>query len=341
MKRILLVGLVLSVASIFKVSAQQEPQLTHFMFTKLLFNPAYAGSNDGICFDLLNHTQYSNFKGPEGETGPRTQGFDAMGSIDQQNGVGFHAIMDKEAWVGMTSIYGSYSFKPDFSNFKSSFLSNYLNGIRFGLNAGMIQKTLAPQWKPRDPGDPRLPGTTSSSTWDLGAGIYYDNGTWWASLSALHLPGNKVTWTTPGESADYYIARTTFIAGGYNYKLRSGGGKIELRPSVQIKMDQARTSYSINGMILYDKKYWGALNYRAEQLNAFTIMAGLYPLAALGNKSSNGGLKIGYAYDIATNHATAFGGTSEIYVGYCFTIKVSHPPKVTPIDTRHLGHDPF
>jgi type IX secretion system PorP/SprF family membrane protein len=249
--------------------------------------------------------------------------------------------MDKEAWVGMTSIYGSYSFKPDFGNFKSSLLQN-LTGIRFGLNAGMIQKTLDPQWKPRDPGDPRLPGTTSSTTWDLGAGIYYSGNNFWAGISSLHIPGNKVTWTTPGESADYYIARTQYLAGGYNYQLKAGGGKFVLMPSFQIKIDPARTSYAVNAMVLYDKTFWGALNYRAEQLNAFTIMAGLYANKLFKkNGNGEGGLKIGYAYDIATNHPTAFGGTSEIYVGYCFTITVHHEPKVTPIDTRHLGHDPF
>jgi len=38
------------------LQAQQDPLYTHFMFNKLVYNPAYAGTNpEVICFNFLAH----------------------------------------------------------------------------------------------------------------------------------------------------------------------------------------------------------------------------------------------------------------------------------------------
>lgn len=338
MKRILLVGFVLAMLTT-RLSAQQEPAINHYMFTKLFYNPAYAGSNNGICIDLLEHAQYTNFKGMDGESGPSTQGFGINGplfSAGSPHGGGIHAMIDKEGFIGMTSFYGSYSYKiPRLA---------IPGDLRIGANVGLVQKTLDPNWKPQDPNDPRLPGTSSHSTWDAGAGVYYTSLNWWAGASMVHIPGNKVTWTGGGlgASADYYIARTFFLSAGYNYKLKSGGGKWMLQPSFLIRRDQARTGLELNAMALYDQTFWGAVNFSAERLNAVSIMAGMYFSKLFSdNKNPIKGLKVGYCYNVATSQATAFGGTHEIYIGYCFNLNIETPPTVNPVDVRHLGHDPF
>ena len=37
---------------------QSEPQYSHYMYNKQLFNPAYAGSGDAVEFNALYRTQY-------------------------------------------------------------------------------------------------------------------------------------------------------------------------------------------------------------------------------------------------------------------------------------------
>src|ERR1700759_4899229 len=38
--------------------SQSEPQFSHYMYNKQLFNPAYAGSGDAVEFNALYRTQY-------------------------------------------------------------------------------------------------------------------------------------------------------------------------------------------------------------------------------------------------------------------------------------------
>lgn len=61
LNRILIVLLLLSALfSSEKLLAQNEPQFTHYMFNKAIFNPAYAGSNDAIEINALHRSQYVN-----------------------------------------------------------------------------------------------------------------------------------------------------------------------------------------------------------------------------------------------------------------------------------------
>ena len=48
---------------VLKVSAQQDPQFSQNMFTKLCVNPGFAGSNDAICGTLLYRNQWTGFGG--------------------------------------------------------------------------------------------------------------------------------------------------------------------------------------------------------------------------------------------------------------------------------------
>ena len=56
------------------VSAQQEQLYTQFMYGKLTFNPAYAGSNEHMAIGLLHRTQWAGINGA-----PTTQTFRIVG----------------------------------------------------------------------------------------------------------------------------------------------------------------------------------------------------------------------------------------------------------------------
>src|SRR6186713_136260 len=43
--------------------AQQDPQFSQHMFTKLYYNPGFAGANDAICGTLLYRNQWTGFGG--------------------------------------------------------------------------------------------------------------------------------------------------------------------------------------------------------------------------------------------------------------------------------------
>ncbi len=62
------VALVLS--GLQSAQAQQDPYYSHFMFNKLAYNPATAGSKDAICANLLAHTQWVGLSDQAGPIDP-------------------------------------------------------------------------------------------------------------------------------------------------------------------------------------------------------------------------------------------------------------------------------
>ena len=55
---------VLVFISAFLVSnAQQDYQITHYMFDNISFNPGYAGMNNNICGTILGRQQWAGFEG--------------------------------------------------------------------------------------------------------------------------------------------------------------------------------------------------------------------------------------------------------------------------------------
>jgi type IX secretion system PorP/SprF family membrane protein len=56
--------LTVALAAMTSVSfAQQDPQFTQFMHSKLIYNPGYAGTSEAICANVLYRQQWVNFPG--------------------------------------------------------------------------------------------------------------------------------------------------------------------------------------------------------------------------------------------------------------------------------------
>ncbi|MGZ5244109.1 MAG: PorP/SprF family type IX secretion system membrane protein [Bacteroidia bacterium] len=324
MKNNLLLILAVGLVCCFKVNAQQEPMFTHYMFNKLTYNPAYAGSRDAICATLVYHNQWTGFDGPDKEGAPITQNFAIHAPIkvgDKADlGVGFHITNDKSGFIGTTGFWGSVAYKK-----KLSFAE-----LGLGLNAGLAQQTLGATWRMEHPNDKRLPNKASSSVFDAGAGVYLNALNWYAGVSALHLTAANAKWVeTGGNTVDYKITPCYFLTGGYNMPLNAN---FELQPSFIVKTDFAKTVADVTALALYKQKIWGGLNYRAERITALSAMVGIYPFA---------NLSIGYSYDIATiakkgDPNPPFGGSHEIMANYCFKIGLTPKEDVWHKSPRFL-----
>lgn len=310
MRKELLLVLAVGLVCCFKVNAQQEPMFTHYMFNKLTYNPAYAGSRDAICATLVYHNQWSNFEGPDKEGAPITQNFAIHAPIKVGSkadlGVGFHITNDKSGFIGTTGFWGSVAYKK-----RLKFAE-----LGLGLNAGLAQQTLGAEWRKEHPNDPRLPNKASSSVFDAGVGVYLNALNWYAGASALHLTASKAKWDEAGGgTVDFNIAPSYFLTGGY--KMPIAGTDFELQPSFLVKTDFAKTVADVTALALYKEKIWAGLNYRAERITALSAMIGIYPFA---------NLSIGYSYDIATRGSDGgqapFGGSHEIMANYCFKLNV-------------------
>lgn len=327
MKRVIFAAIIVGFFSLTKVSAQQEPYYTHFMFNTLNYNAAYAGTRDGVCASVLYHNQWTGFKDSYGEGGvsPLTQTVSihsplyAVGVKNETSpfaghmGIGANIINDKSGFIGGTgvNVAASYMFSHLWSKVKY---------VSVGLNIGMMQQSIdGDHWKVPQPNDPRIPGTTSSSTLDAGFGIYLSALNWYAGVSSTHINKGKVNWETDKGTSEFPISSAYYLTGGY---MRPISAKWELQGYGMLESDMVKSSVAVSALGLYQKMVYGGLSVRKEKLTAVSVLAGVYP------KINKGSLLIGLGWDIPTGYSKYFGGSPEIFARYCFSISI---PTVEPI----------
>ena len=141
MRKLLLTTIALLSAGIIKMYGQQEPQFTHYMFDKLVYNPAAAGSiPDYVNITGLYHDQWASFHDPEGASAPITQSAEIDGPIHLKAltekgmyiGLGFSFLNDREGFISTTG----FLLSPDL-HFSPSFGGD----VSVGFNIGMINKS--------------------------------------------------------------------------------------------------------------------------------------------------------------------------------------------------------
>ena len=72
-------------------NAQQDYQITHYMFDNISFNPGYAGMNNNICGTMLGRQQWVGFAGS-----PQTGILNVHAPVEMvRGGVGFTYVNDQ------------------------------------------------------------------------------------------------------------------------------------------------------------------------------------------------------------------------------------------------------
>src|SRR4051812_40029797 len=90
--------------------AQQDPQFSQNMFTKLVTNPGFAGANDAICGTLLYRNQWTGFDGP-----PKSMLLAADMPVEiLHGGIGLTVIgADQLGAEKNLSLHGSYAYRTN------------------------------------------------------------------------------------------------------------------------------------------------------------------------------------------------------------------------------------
>ena len=272
------------------VLAQQDPQFSQHMFTKMYYNPGFAGANDAICATLLYRNQWTGFGGE-----PKTMMFTADMPVDVlHGGVGLSVHgLDRLGAGNSLSIKANYAYRADLGSGR----------IGLGLGVGYLQESLdGGKLVYNDAGDENIPtGEVSGGTYDLALGIYYHTDDLYVGLSSSHLTANDLKY----ENITTKLARHYFLMAGYSYNLSSS---LTIKPALMVKSDIVETQVDINANLLVSNKYWIGAAYRLQ--DAIVVMAGLEIMP---------NLKLGYSYDITTSEIRTYSsGTHEIVLGYCF-----------------------
>jgi type IX secretion system PorP/SprF family membrane protein len=289
---ILIILVFQGVAAIF---AQQPTLITHYMFTNMAINPAFAGNSGGICITGLVRQQWIGFKDPDGsQTAPQVFLVTADSPIKAlHGGIGGSLYQDKLGFFKNIGLKIGYAYKMDAGSGDLSF------GLQLGLQNGTFDFSKFDVGQgvgnlSEDPLLRDLSGKTGDMSFDMGAGILYKvPEKYYIGLSADNLLQSKA------KKIAYRLRRTYYLGGGYEWILPNNPA-FELLPSAL---------FNLSALVMYNKKFYGGLGYRLQ--DAVSILAGV----------SIKSLRIGVAYDISTSALSKYNsGGLEVMVSYCFKI---------------------
>lgn len=308
--------LTIALAVITSVSfAQQDPQFTQFMHSKLIYNPGYAGTSQAICANVLYRQQWVNFPGA-----PKT----GLLSFDMPIGqlpiaIGLNVMSDQ---IGYD--------KTLFARIALAYNKPIGAGILgIGIDGGILQKQFNGTWiTPDGTGvyDANIPNYTSGTStlttnpnlnklsYDVGFGAFYSIANkMYVGISSTHLAAQDIKQST---DIKFALARHYYIVGGYTFDLTQ---QHALQPNVKVKSDGASTQLDVNLTYIYNRTLSVGVSYRMQ--DAIAPMIGY---RFLKDKS----LRFGYSYDLTMSKIKGYSsGTHEISLGYCFNVK--KPKKVT------------
>lgn len=315
MKKIALLCLIIIAAVSNMAHAQQDARYTMYTFNKLPYNPAYAGSKDGLSALLIARTQWVGIEGA-----PKGGAFSlhtALGS-GQKIGLGGHLEYDQIGVHQRVSAFVDYAYRFNMGE------SRLALGIQGG---GLYQQS---DWSKIDgneyidPTDDLAFNNGQSESIFLpnfGLGIYYSRpGKFFLGASVPHLLNNKLRKDSPGIEKIAAQYNHYYLAGGVMFPL---GNAIKLQPSVLVKATPSNAPIQLDGTLLFLIKdvlwlggsYRTAIGYKQDQ-TTYSSFEG-ESIDAMAIFQLKNGWRIGYAYDYTLSELNKFTKQShEIMVGY-------------------------
>lgn len=207
-----------------EISAQQDPQHTHYMYNTLSVNPGYAGSREALNITALHRSQWLGLEGA-----PKTQTFFVHTPLrNKKMAVGFSMVNDRIGPLNQTFFYLDYSYAVKLSETIKLAL-----GIKGGLNwfqpkiAGLHTITA---------NDPAFVGSTMESTVkpNFGAGLYLHHDFWYFGASVPKLVQSKIDLgTASGDTTVFLALRHSFFIAGAVFPVTS---QVKFKPTVLVKI---------------------------------------------------------------------------------------------------------
>lgn len=296
LKRILLF---LSITVMGSIYAQQDEQMSLYMYNKLYFNPAYAGSREALSAIAVARFQWVDFNGA-----PKTQWFSIHAPILQKSlGIGTHLVNDQIGNRKRTAAYLDIS-----------------SGIRLNKNQSRLQVGLSggfdmvgydfSEVNVQDVQDPYYGTSYQATKPNLGAGIYYYSDKHYIGISSPRL------FESFDDAVDTIVrklnTRHFFLSAGYIFQLNS---VFKLSPSALVKYSpNVPITIDANLSLLMYEKLWTGLMYRYNESVGVNVIYNLKET-----------FSVGYVYDFPVNGLRTYQtGSHEIFLRYDFVPKKSN-----------------
>ena len=317
------------------VVAQNEGQYTHFMFNRLSYNPAYAGSSGNVSATILYRSQWLGLTlqapTPTGEAGSKPT--DLLFTFDMpvswlHGGIGLNFTSEKIGYHSNTAIGIDYAFRIFWGpgTLAAGIEANLLNcSFETGNLFGSGDLSGDPATAKGSSNDPLI-GSQDASDFliDASTGIYYQvPGLYYVGLSAKNLLAAHST------TINIHNTRTFYLIDGYEYTFPYNPS-FKIKPSAIIKSGNFSVFQADLACLLdYENVFWAGLSYRWG--DAVNFLAGVN-FAKI--------MQVGVAYDLTTSKL-GFGngrsyGSVEFYVNAAFQITIPKRPPTVSGNTLYL-----
>ncbi|HWZ35618.1 MAG TPA: type IX secretion system membrane protein PorP/SprF [Mucilaginibacter sp.] len=313
MKRLILIFVFMT--TFISARAQQDAQISQYLFNGLYINPAYAGYKSDFFVSGFFRSQWTGLEGA-----PTTASVAIDGAVaNDAVGLGLMLQRDQIGAQSTVSAYTNYSYRIQIGDNEDSRLA-------FGIGAGIVQSGIdGNKLHPVQAGDNYIPtGYHSFLSPDARLGFLYTNDDWFVGASVDNLLPQYTHPASTASSLGVPIPKPHeyFTAGGI-FDLNDA---TKLKPSILIKdTPTAPTSMDINTFFLISEKLWLGGTYRTAVplYNKPNLQKGLptqSAMVATVEFFASDDLRIGYAFDYSLNKLSTLGyGSHELSVS--FTLK--------------------
>lgn len=264
------------------LNAQSDPKLSIFSFNPIMYNPAYAGSFDGLTINSVYSTQWVGFDGA-----PQTLLLSGHSILSDSNmGVGFDVMSDKIGAVSENNVNGNFAYHLNLSETIRLAL-----GIKAGVNLYNIDFN---QLVIQNPNENDLVDTNvSQNNLMIGSGAYLYNEKWAIGFSMPNMLKTKYLNDSNTQIATknpYY-----FITGAYKIMVDE---EIFLQPNFVTRLaDGAPTSTLVALNLNWKDKFITSINFEMD------VSVGAFAGFRFFDNFFGG-----YSYDISVNDFGKYNG---------------------------------
>lgn len=299
-------ALYIMVIAVFVANAQQEQQFTQFMYNKLSYNPAYAGSNNSACLTAIHRSQWVGFEGaPNSQlvsfNTPLLNGRVGAGGNISRQAIGI------DQRITLDAVY-AYRFP----------LAN--GNLAFGLQGSI-------RYRGVNFNDPKVVSTTplsqdaaidlgyqSKFLPNFGLGAYYNSQKFYLGASIPRLVKNNLGFGEANATPLNKEVTHAYFMGGFIFNLSSN---VKVQPQTIVKIAKnAPTSGEANVNLIYQDRYTVGASYRGGGSSNAGIGEALSFLAAI---QATDKLMLAFSYDYSMSEIKNYNsGSFELAVRYCF-----------------------
>ncbi len=303
---------------------QQDPMFTCYQFNSLVFNPAYAGSNEHLTLNLIHRQQWLGFDGA-----PKTQSLIAHSPLKNERvGLGISLTNDKIGPTNTFNAAGAYAYRMQVGRKKNMKLALGLQASVANWRADWSDLTV------EHGSDPSFQQSFSRWLPNFGAGVYLSGKRFYAGMGVPRLLENDLRQAKSDAVGIYgktYRHLYTAVGGTFPFD----ADQVVFRPSLLLKTSSlfsafktdsetqtigAPTALNIDASLFFRQTFWVGATYRTalQAQKSSTDSADIWFAWYLRN-----GLRLGASYDFTLSKLQKAGGNSfEVMAGYEFDIKV-------------------